>query len=362
MVSACIDPKTLRTMSSESPHPTVAPGWYPDPRRQYELRWWDGTQWTEHTHNYDEAPATGGRSEWISKTVKALTSRAGHVFTLALLLSALPAALMILAVWWAAEDIVLTYQLEPTVEISISGYNASRVVPLAVMFLVTLLTSVIFGAAVRRQTVAASKGRLDPWSTSLAATLRRLPRLVGVWITWSLVLFGAGMAAMMIVALIAAAAPALIIVAAPAGVIGFVVLLLQLSLVPAGAALAPKGVNVWRQAWRAAAGRRREFLVRGFLIWSLTVAMQFFVGSLFSGLSGSSADPVDLSADVLELTRANVLGSNVVLAVASGLIVAMIGGFAAGARATGYGLLYDEVGCAVDPALVGQADSADSAD
>jgi hypothetical protein len=29
---------------------TPAPGWYPDPKRVAELRWWDGEQWTEHVH------------------------------------------------------------------------------------------------------------------------------------------------------------------------------------------------------------------------------------------------------------------------------------------------------------------------
>jgi hypothetical protein len=28
--------------------PTVSAGWFPDPRRQHELRFWDGQRWTEH--------------------------------------------------------------------------------------------------------------------------------------------------------------------------------------------------------------------------------------------------------------------------------------------------------------------------
>ncbi len=27
---------------------TSPPGWYPDPRRRHEYRWWDGLQWTDH--------------------------------------------------------------------------------------------------------------------------------------------------------------------------------------------------------------------------------------------------------------------------------------------------------------------------
>jgi hypothetical protein len=27
---------------------STPPGWYPDPAMRYELRYWDGNQWTEH--------------------------------------------------------------------------------------------------------------------------------------------------------------------------------------------------------------------------------------------------------------------------------------------------------------------------
>jgi hypothetical protein len=31
------------------PAPAYAPGWHPDPHGHARLRWWDGSQWTEHT-------------------------------------------------------------------------------------------------------------------------------------------------------------------------------------------------------------------------------------------------------------------------------------------------------------------------
>jgi len=32
------------------PVATAAAGWYPDPSGQDQLRWWDGTKWTDHRH------------------------------------------------------------------------------------------------------------------------------------------------------------------------------------------------------------------------------------------------------------------------------------------------------------------------
>jgi Protein of unknown function (DUF2510) len=34
-----------------TPPPMPPPGWHPDPTGQNQLRWWDGTGWSEHTWN-----------------------------------------------------------------------------------------------------------------------------------------------------------------------------------------------------------------------------------------------------------------------------------------------------------------------
>ena len=38
-----------------TPPPMAPPSWYPDPGGQQGLRWWDGTQWSEHTWSGDAA-------------------------------------------------------------------------------------------------------------------------------------------------------------------------------------------------------------------------------------------------------------------------------------------------------------------
>src|SRR5436305_2487153 len=41
----------VRDMSTD-----VAPGWYADPQGEGQLRYWDGTTWTEHTQPAEQQP------------------------------------------------------------------------------------------------------------------------------------------------------------------------------------------------------------------------------------------------------------------------------------------------------------------
>jgi hypothetical protein len=44
---------------------TAAANWYPDPQNPAQLRWWDGMQWTPHTHPLF-APPTAGQSAYVT--------------------------------------------------------------------------------------------------------------------------------------------------------------------------------------------------------------------------------------------------------------------------------------------------------
>ena len=47
---------------------TPPPNWYPDPADTSQLRWWDGTQWTEHRHALPDATVPGNESPAAAAT------------------------------------------------------------------------------------------------------------------------------------------------------------------------------------------------------------------------------------------------------------------------------------------------------
>ena len=47
-VSSSASPQTQVTASPSSSNPKVPAAWYADPSGRYELRYWDGNEWTEH--------------------------------------------------------------------------------------------------------------------------------------------------------------------------------------------------------------------------------------------------------------------------------------------------------------------------
>lgn len=66
-------------MDTSGQPPTPA-GWYPDPQGQAAQRYWDGSQWTDHTSDVPTAAATGGAA--ISATSDTGMAQLTHILGL----------------------------------------------------------------------------------------------------------------------------------------------------------------------------------------------------------------------------------------------------------------------------------------
>ncbi len=68
-------------MSSTPPSGSTPAGWYPDTNQPGTLRYWDGNQWTEHTHRQEVAPPPGGPGQpppmYQAQTYQAQTYQPG---------------------------------------------------------------------------------------------------------------------------------------------------------------------------------------------------------------------------------------------------------------------------------------------
>ena len=89
-----------------------AAGWHPDPSGRWQLRWWDGSAWTDHVasggrHGRDPAPADGATVELVNRVVAAALGFADLVATLR---ETVPDTTVVPALWRDADlrrDILL---------------------------------------------------------------------------------------------------------------------------------------------------------------------------------------------------------------------------------------------------------------
>lgn len=62
-MTALLDTRSATTvrMSAPPPAPATAKGWHEDPRHLHDLRYHDGSGWTDHVTHFGPVPCTGCR-------------------------------------------------------------------------------------------------------------------------------------------------------------------------------------------------------------------------------------------------------------------------------------------------------------
>lgn len=325
------------------------PGWYPDPYGQPGYRWWNGVAWTDdRSEGSDADDAVASVGDLLGETFRVLGQRLGHLFTLAVLLL-VPAGVLSSVATYAAFDGVL-YE-----DGTWTGSSSGRIIGAAVTSGLFLLAYTAYSSAVSRQALSSLLGEPEPWSSSAVGGLRRTPRVLGA----GLVVWGAAVAAVVLLGVAASAlGPVVAVIAVAAVPIVLGVVWVRATLVLPAAAAGPRPPGAIRSSLVMTRGRSWPILGRLLVLAVLWVAVQLgssIVTAPIAGLAGEApADAVVVDEDTGELERldldalipdnAGVIGFT---AVASALLVAA----ARAVTVVGRTSLYRSLGGGADEAL-----------
>jgi hypothetical protein len=341
-------------------------GWYQDPHNPNQQRYWDGTTWTEHTHDAPFHPPSGpgqgpGPAEvfgapgsqvpghindignWLSRSFSVLFSNAMPLFLL-LLLAIVPS----MAPYWGlhqmVKDAVLTFdgfddRSFPT-GVSVEGISTGGVTVTAVVMLLATLVAAALTLAQSYVLYRGHVGRPASLGQALSAGARGLPRYVGWWLAVFLAVVLLAIVVSILIGVLGFVSPALaalasflmLLVAIPFGVW----LWTKTTFLSVSCAVAPRGQSALRASTERSTSRFWGVFGRILLLAIITIfvsgIVQSFASTSFLGAVGLNVDGV-LTVDdepITELEEGVRLGD--LIPFDSGTVVAMvIGGILAGA-------------------------------
>ncbi len=343
-------------------------GWYPNPEAAHEVRWWDGEQWTAHTERNPMAAAAsppppaggstqsslGGRqlrpiAEWLNETFALLRSRAGHLFTLALVLGLLPNLFYAMVLYSSLQDMQITILpgeqgLEGSAGSGLggTGIESNEILLIGVAVIISQLLGTVMWIAFCRQIQLARVDETEVWSDSLWPSFKRMHRVLGVQLAILGLLIGAPIIILVAGALIH---PAAVLLAFPVLFLGLLFLGPRLALALNAASLAPRGLwslptafKLIQKRFGAVAGRILLLVLVGLFGSMMLSSLGQMAGSQQSFLMTEPLETIDFQLFFGENPALFFLAS-----LLGGLGNALFGGLMAAGMVVLYGDLGGEV-------------------
>lgn len=281
-------------------------GWYGDPANPGAERFWDGTQWTEHTRAPAAPPPPvspplipqppfGQRAAWTDSATSARTRHPGGKLNeigdwlnrsfAATLEQAGPLTIFFLAPFavFAVAYLIghLSVQNVVISNDAIDGVNVGLAVVALLVLTVTAVVATATYLATHHQLYGAIVGRPPGWSASFSVGFKRLPIFVGIMFAVSLaVAIPLGLVAVL---LVVADAVVLLLLLIPVVIVVTVWTTVKLSLITVAVAVAPAGTSGLSAGWRSTDGFFWAILGR-IMLMGIVVNVLLFIQQMLGGV------------------------------------------------------------------------------
>jgi hypothetical protein len=310
---------------------TLPPGgWYDDPENPGQLRYWDGTEWSDRRAPKPLPPPPVPRqgfkdiSDWLSETFKTLA-----VCRVAMLVYFAGTALLSLIFGLAAIELWgdLRY-----VDGNWAGFSAGRVVATVGLILGLAVAGLLLYLFATHQLHHGHHGAPPRIDASLAAAARAMPRTI----RWAL-LIGLGYVVVVIVMVILfAIAPVLGVLGLLAGTVGIVWLSVKLAFFIVACVAPAEGLNPIESSFEVSTGRFFPSLGRVLLAGVIGFGISIALNTAITPLTSTPDPQVIESLIVVEnddllfmdvggiLEEVNLIGPSAIVSSIAGVVSTLV--------------------------------------